>query len=357
MDLPHFSILISDKQYRKLNRNIWSEKPVEAELQIEDKTFDVDLLYRGNHVREFSKKSYHCIFPEITAGIKEIHYNAEFMDKSLMRNKLSLDFFSSIGVLSPTAKHVLLSINEENQGVYLQLESVDRNFLKRRKLPSGPIYYAENDDANFSLHSPIDEDIKDSFDSGYSRKEGSSRDDKTLQELIYKINTLKKTEFERAILDYINIDKYLRWLAGVVCTQNFDGFIHNYALYRNSFTGLFEMIPWDYDATWGQDINGEEMEFDYIPIEGYNTLTARLLDVPTFRKQYAKIFEEILTYHFNKQNLYEKINVMHNTLRPHVLRDPYVAKFIDDFDREPGIILKFIDDRHHYLRNHLQDLR
>ena len=34
--------------------------------------------------------------------------------------------------------------------------------------------------------------------------------------------------------------------------MNNDGFTHNYALYRNSETGLFEIIPWDYDATWGR---------------------------------------------------------------------------------------------------------
>lgn len=48
----------------------------------------------------------------------------------------------------------------------------------------------------------------------------------------------------------MDADKYLRWLAGIVFTSNYDGFVHNYALYRNHETGLFEVIPWDYDATW-----------------------------------------------------------------------------------------------------------
>lgn len=92
--------------------------------------------------------------------MKEFHLNSEFMDPSLIRNKLSLDFFNDIGVLSPKSQHVFIKINGQTQGVYLQLESVDENFLKSRGLPSGSIYYAIDDDANFSLMSERDKDVK-----------------------------------------------------------------------------------------------------------------------------------------------------------------------------------------------------
>ena len=36
-------------------------------------------------------------------------------------------------------------------GIYLQLESVDEWFLQKRKLPYGPIFYATEYHANFSL--------------------------------------------------------------------------------------------------------------------------------------------------------------------------------------------------------------
>ena len=84
---------------------------------------------------------------------------------------------------------------------------------------------------------------------------------------------------KRKLVKYLDIDKYLRWLAGVVCTQNFDGFIHNYALYRNSETNLFEITPWDYDGTWGRDLHGRKLDHDFVPISGYNTLTGRLLHI------------------------------------------------------------------------------
>lgn len=55
--------------------------------------------------------------------------------------------------------------------------------------------------------------------------------------------------------------------------MNNDGFTHNYALYRNSKTKLFEIIPWDYDATWGRKVSGGIMEHTYVPIGGKRQTT------------------------------------------------------------------------------------
>ncbi len=56
-----------------------------------------------------------CFYkPKKFQGAKEFHLNSEFMDPSLIRNKLSLDFFHDIGVLSPKSQHVFIKINGQN---------------------------------------------------------------------------------------------------------------------------------------------------------------------------------------------------------------------------------------------------
>ena len=62
--------------------------------------------------------------------------------------------------------------------------------------------------------------------------------------LITTINTTPQSKFLGEVSQLLNMDKYLRWLVGAVCTMNNDGFTHNYALYRNSDTCLFEILPW-----------------------------------------------------------------------------------------------------------------
>lgn len=353
--IPSYYLMIERSNLEDLRSDVWSEIPVPANLKAEEKTYEIDISYRGSYTREFRKKSYRIEFiePKCFNGNREIHLNAEYKDPSLIRNKLSLDFFQDLGVLSPDSQHINLTLNGRYNGVYLQLESVDDLFLKKRGLPPGPIYYAINNDANFSLMR--DDKLKIAQLSGYEQKIGSWKDDLSLWELINKINTTPPFEFPDTIRKHLNIEKFFRWLSGAVCSMNNDGFTHNYALYRNSQTGLFEVIPWDYDGTWGRKVNGGIMPADYIPIEGHtgNYLTFLLLQVPEFRKLYRNIMEEILEVQFTPDFLENKIISLHQAVRPYYLQDPYKKKKISTFDGEPEFILDFIRTRSNYLKNQL----
>jgi spore coat protein H len=355
--IPSYFLIIEEEDLEELRRDIRSDNPVPAYLQMEDITYDIDIAYRGSYTRKFRKRSYWIEFvkPKTCSGARIIHLNAEYKDPSLIRNKLSFDFFQELGVLSPHSQHINLMRNDSYKGVYLQLESVDDLFLKKRGLPSGPIYYAVNNNANFSL--TRDEKRKESLLAGYKRAFGNPSDDDFLHELIYKINTTHLSQFSNEISQYLNVDKYLYWLAGAVCTMNNDGFTHNYALYRNSETGLFEILPWDYDATWGRKVSGGFMRYDYVPIEGKkgNNLSYLLLQVPEYRKLYRNILEGILETKFTVEHLENKIINLHQALRPHVLLDPYKKKAIDTFDGEPEFIFQFIRERNSYLKKHLVD--
>ncbi|WP_066066669.1 CotH kinase family protein [Neobacillus soli] len=356
--LPHYKLFIKPTDLRELKRDIWIDEPIPAQLTIEGKKLEIDLSYRGSHIRDFAKKSYQISFykPTKFKGSKLFHLNAEFKDPSFIRNKLSFDFFSEIGCLAPQSRHILLTQNGKVEGIYLEIESVDENFIKRRKLTDGSIFYAVDGDANFSLMSDLDKETKKSLELGYERKCGPIEDDFYLQEFIYNINTIPNSEFEKRIPKFVDIEKYLRWIAGIIFTSNYDGFVHNYALYRNGETGLFEVIPWDYDATWGRDVNGKLMEANYVPIDGFNTLTARLLDVENFRKQYQNLLVEIMSHQFTVEYMIPKVENLLQLIRPYVLQDPYKKQALNDFDQELAVITEYIVERRKYLQRKLSIL-
>ncbi len=357
-DIPIYNLFINPKSLTDLKKNIWSENSVIGKINIDNKKYDIDVMFRGFYVRELNKKSYHIHFykPKTWKGAKELHLNAEYKDHSLLRNKLSFDFFSEIGVMTPSAEHVFLVLNGKPEGVYLQLESVDEYYFKKRNIPVESIFYAIDGDANFSLISEYDNAPKKSLEMGYEIKYGMDEERLILQEFIFKVNTLLRKEFEQVIGNYIDVEKYLRWLAGVVCTQNFDGFVQNYALCRTGDSGLFEVLPWDYDGTWGRDVHGDIMEFDFVRIDGFNTLSARLLDVPSFRKLYYKILLKILQNQFTVDFMKPRIQELHTLLRPFVLKDPYKKDYIKQFDMEPEFICQYITDRNNYMKNELKKL-
>ena len=355
--LPTLMINIEPTHLKALQSNVWNEEPIPSKLIVDNTGYEIGIAYRGDHIRKFRKKSYRIDFGAYNRDFegREIHLNAEYRDPSLIRNKLSFDFFQTIGSISPDCKHVFIELNGKPIGVYLLIESVDDLFLQKRQLPYGPIYYATLYHANFSLLTPR-HNPKPSLISGYERKIGNDDDNCDLEMFIYKVNMTSRSNFGEEIPKYVDIKKYLLWLCGVVCTQNFDAFIHNYAIYQNGETKLYQMIPWDYDATWGRDWNGKIMEYNYVPIEGYNTLTARLLDVKDIRNQYRLLLEEILETSFTVEALEPRITNLHKQLRPYISIDPYKKKSINMFDSELDFILRFISDRNNYLRMHLKDL-
>lgn len=327
-----------------------SDNSAEGTLRTGGSNYDIRVKCRGHHTRNLPKSSYFIklIYPRRHIGSREFHLNAEYNDPSFIRNKLALDLFQLFGVLAPTSQHIQLFLNEKYEGVYLQLESVDDLFLKKRGLPPGQIYYAENHHADFSLVSRSTKEEKKSLMQGYSRKIGSYHDVSYLSEFIRMINT---QDFEEDIHNYLDVEKYLRWLAVAVCTQNLDGFYHNYALYRNSETGIFEIMPWDYDATFGRDWDGDIVEFDALSIKGKNILSQKLLEVPEYRKQYRKLMEKLLNTLFTPVYLEPIIESHIKLIHSYLLFNDIKQKQL--FQGEKDYILTFIKKRNQYLRSSL----
>ncbi len=90
-----YSIFINPQHLNKLRENIWNDEPLPATLEFSKERYKIALMYRGSHIREFPKKSYEISFikPGFFFSQTTIHLNAEYIDPSFMRNKLSFDFF------------------------------------------------------------------------------------------------------------------------------------------------------------------------------------------------------------------------------------------------------------------------
>ena len=109
-------------------------------------------------------------------------------------------------------------------------------------------------------------------------------------------------------------------------------------------------------CTWGRDVNGKVMEENYLRIVGFNTLTARILDVKAFRQQYKNLLQHILNNQFHVNYLKPKIQNMHALIRPYVQKDPYKKDDMLLFDEEPAYIVDFIEARGNYIRRKLHSL-
>ncbi|MEB3100077.1 CotH kinase family protein [Ferviditalea candida] len=351
MGLPFRHIVIQHDEQMALEENIWSPKYVNAYLLKGNVREPIQLRYRGGHTREYPKRSY-----EIVRGNETIHLNAEYDDPSLIRNALSFQFFEWIGVPCPKAHHCQLILNEQSQGVYLEIEAVDSNFFRQRKIPVQSIIYAVNGKANFSLINPDTNERKASLFKGYDLVKGKDSDRQRFKLFILKLNTLKNLQLYKYLSANLDIENYLHWLAGVVFTGNYDGFDQNYAIYLHKIKRYYRIIPWDYEGTWGRNCYGKRVDSDLVRVAGYNRLTKNLLAFTRVRRRYKEILKEILAKTFTVKKISPGIYQMYREIAPYIYRDNARKWPFHVFEEEPALIQNYIHERRKIIAKALSEL-
>ncbi|CAG7655197.1 CotH kinase family protein [Paenibacillus allorhizosphaerae] len=352
-DIPVCQIWVHEEQLKRLQRNVWSDRFVPAAMTRNGEQAPILMRYRGGHTREYPKRSY-----EIAISGKTYHYNAEYDDPSLIRNALSFRFFEWIGVPAPSTRHCLLYLNGHSLGVYLEIESVDRRFFRKRGIGAKALFYASNDNANFGLRSGGRKRRKASLFSGYQQMIGSVADRRALIGFVRRLNTgpARSETLRRYLHRRLDIDNYLHWLAGAVFTGNYDGFDQNYALYLHEGTQKYRIIPWDYEGTWGRNCYGKPCGSSLVSVMGYNRLTRRLLLYPSVRKRYKTILDRILKTHFTVQKIVPAAVEMHRSIRPYVYRDSARKWSFGVFDGEPKFIRHYVEERRQKIAEAIRTL-
>lgn len=351
MSLPVRHIVIQERQLRSLEKDVWSDDFVDAHLKTENGQIPIKLRYRGGHTRNYPKKSY-----EIVMNHKTIHLNAEYDDPSMIRNALSFRFFEWIDVPSPQTKHVVMRLNGQSLGVYLEIEAVERRFFRRRGIPVQALIYAVNDSANFSLKDPDSSRRKASLFDGYQLKLGQRLERRRLKTFISRLHLLSSAKLSGYLKTHLDVENYLRWLAGAVFTGNYDGFDQNYALFRRSGSRKYSISPWDYEGTWGRNCYGKRISSDLVRVSGYNELTKKLLADQNIRDRYKQILRQGLSSAFTLDRLMPEVRKLHDSITPYIYQDRLRRWPFSTFESEPEVISRYIEERRQLIKRALSEL-
>lgn len=330
-----------------MEHNLWSGRFSSATIEGWGAgAASVGVRYRGGHTRAYPKRSF-----EVVSSKGTRHYNAELDDPSMIRNALSFWFLERIGVPSPSARHVLLALNGAPLGVYLEIEAVDADFFRRRGLRASSLFYAVNDRADFRA-AP-----RASLLDGYEYRFGGRAERERLRGFIAGLHRRRTPAQASAYLaSRLDIDNYLRWLAGAVLTGNYDGFDQNYAIFGNRSSGRWSMAPWDYEGTWGRNCFGKPVGADLVEIEGYNALTRKLLSEKAYRKRYKKLIRALLGTAFTERSIMPRAEKLHRDIAPYMRAERLARGAYAGFFDELQTIRQYIRDRRAVLYRDLKRL-
>ena len=330
---------------------------------------DVEFELHGGHVRTLPKKTYRLVFPDdekptvdwFGDGLetqRRVVLQANWIDPTSFRNKLTFDLIRDMGGLAPRVGYCILSINGEWHGLYSLIERIDKLYLDREKLDKdGNLYKAENHLANWNHKA-------DSLD-GYDVEINKDNDHDDLDELLSALTYTPQTQadFQAEVEPRLSLDDFDAWQQVQVFALNRDTFTKNYYLYHDHDEDLgdpkarFRIISWDADATFGLNWDGEWLDTDEVSWHGTDAFSQRLYEIPEYKSAYKAGFQSALDGPLSPTTIATRIASTTSRIRQAAIADfAHWGRDDLDFDAAVETLKEAVQARHDVMTSVLSNL-
>lgn len=361
---------------------------------------DVDINFRGAYRLSglidndpIGRRNWKVKFPkdQMYRGRREWNLNFE----PHLRQKLAYDLMKFAGVKVPNATQVVLKVNGEAQGLYLQYEDPDSKDWLWDAFgdEDGDLYKAafdmppsegHPDMKYFALTTYLGEDdgaYPYHYNKKTNHKDPAIADDfSALKTFLYELNNTPDEELQAWFEANLDVERFLRYLVVSNFISNWDSFPQrpkNFWLFENRRESRMAFIPWDLDLTfqtWTDDYNqmGPETPvmyslktFEYEPIhaeEGtLRPLATRLFGIPSYEQAYRDRYVELCDTILSQSYLDDRLDRLAALVSPHLTdaltsegwgdRDPTTER--SDFEDSLENIREFIAARAASVRGQL----
>jgi hypothetical protein len=284
--------------------------------------------------------------------------NSNYIDKTFLRHVLSYELFRAMhpNNRAPLCSYLPLYINSSYAGLYVLMEKIDRSSLGIHKKDPAAFIFKEPplfrpDWSNF-----VAQKEDNFFQQTYPKK---TVVDKTAEMDVLRdwvMNSPDSSFLEKCtvIFDLANV---IDWHLLLLLSNNSDGILKNFYLYKVSAETPIRIAPWDYDHSFGRDGDNELNLIRPLRIE-ISAFFKRLLTFPAYKKALANRWEELNEQDlFTPSSLKERMHGLVQTFQP-LLAANFARWPVDgphyydnnDFEQELALMEQFIDLRHEQLQ-------
>ncbi len=320
---------------------------------------------------DFIKKGQHM------DGITGLLLSEALRDPSLIREVMGYKIARNY-LPSPRANYTKLAINEENIGLFVNVEKVDFNFLKAHypAASNGNLYKSTPD---YSTGKGLDGCSANAFGSLKMEKSADcyafNFDDMTgngfdaLAKLSEALNTNTKN-----LEPIADVDQFL-WMHALnnvlVNLYSYSGrYAQNYYLFQDS-DGIFHPVLGDMNLAFGSFKSigfGSDLKLKQLQeldpfLHATNAqfpLISNLLKDPYYRKVYLSHFMTIVETHFSNEAFEKEVTALQDMVKPLFEADENQEYTVDDFESSlkktigkrsqiPGI-MELMDKRINFIR-------
>lgn len=347
------------------------EEYTECDVEIDGELFtSIGLRAKGNNSRRlveeydldrYSLKIEFDHFQEGNTyyGLDKMSLDSSFQDNSYLKNYITYDMMSFMGVPSPLCSYVWVTVNGEDWGLFLAVEEPEEAFARRNfGADHGMLYkpdYRSLEETNNDVALKYTTDNPEDYDNIFRHaKFDCTESDK--QRLIQALKVLTEGQ-GTGVESAVNVDEVLRYFTVQVFVVNLDSYLgktgHNYFLYEED--GVISILPWDYNlafATYSlgmpDPVNDAGLYVNYpidTPAAGEIMMNRPLYHNLMKTEEYFSLYHEYFNYfmdqYFETGYFEKKAAETIRMIAPYVEKDPTAFCSYEEFQDGVETFTKF----------------
>ncbi len=317
---------------------------LEGILDSDQGSYQVRFRIRGETSRAFPKKSLKVeILDGELFGYSELNLNAQYLDRSRIRECISYEFNRAVGLCVPETGFTELLFNGETQGAYLFVQDVDGDFTLETILPDDAVIYKAVEDGS-SLNRSGDLTL-------YAKKTFQDDQWDDLELLIAWLVNSPDSMYLTDLDSRIHWENVTTLIAVNVLIGHGSTYYHNYHAVLDSpgATGRWRLITWDMDRTWGKSYDVDWPYYSSSNGSNYpNTLIWRSWCMEILREHLLDrvddLSDDLMT--FAAGGIIDSLALL---VEPLVEVDPFRDYTMEEFHDELEVIRAWPDKRLTYL--------
>ena len=227
--------------------------------------------------------------------------NNSIQDPSMINTCMAYRIFSDAGIPAPRCNFSTVSINGRRLGLYVNVESVKENFIRRNfSDPNGSLYEGTLSDFRIGWKGTFERQINN-----------ESADFSDIREVVEKLQNSDSTDLV-GLKEVVDLDQFLSFWTIEVMIGHWDGYAgnrNNYFVYREPGRP-FVFIPWGVDQVF-ETIDSPFDSFVSPPsVAAHGIISHRLYQNENMRAEYFNRMNRLLDTVWNEELLVARADSM-----------------------------------------------
>lgn len=350
----------SEDVLRIYSDSIGWENKLPCKITYLGKEYDAAIKFRGGISSKYPKQSMTVEFEEDVAmgGLPSNDdwiLNANYIDKTFQRHKLSFDIFRKMNPQNrgPKCAYIPVYVNDKFKGLYVVMEKVNGSWMGFDKKSPGQARLFKDPFVFVEERLPNVQEPDNYYQQKFPKqsKGDFNHEPEALKTFLFQSSD---AVFLQEYKNWVNEENVMDWHLLLLLTNNDDGIFKNFYLYKEADASQFQFIPWDYDHSFGRDGNYEMNLIDREVGWEKVILLRRLMELEKsgYSKRLKKRYEELRETVFSEVSLLKMIADNDDSIRPHIKANAEVWSldsewYLDanDYDQEIEIMKKFVPMR------------